>query len=175
MPSLKRDRLLSDLERERLEKRSSLDQHTRATNDVRIKKKLSAWLKSIPDVRLILEKLPDDQIRSVLSDKYIFDVFKSTEIIVDIQGFTPISGRLPDEKWLGHFGEVTDVDIARLWELHRHLARLGFFSGNGGPMVDMEIFEQREKHPDLYTLTAEERRGAERIRHALKTCSEESK
>jgi hypothetical protein len=40
-------------------------------------------------------------------------------------------------------------------------------------VIDMEIFEQRERHPDLYTLTEEEKRGAERIRRARKSFSEE--
>jgi len=168
MPGQKRDELLTEKERLRLvNRRDTDDKKIRAANDIRAKKKLSAWLKNIPDVLLILEKLPDDQIRDVLADNDIFKLFKLTEIAVDIQGFTPILGRLTDEKWIGHFGEVGDIDIWRASQLRRHMTRLDFFGGNSGPMIDMEIFEQKEKHSDLYTLSAEERRGAERIRRVL--------
>ena len=48
MSNLERDRLLSDLEFERLKNRSQ-EPHTRATNDGRVRRKLSAWLKNIDD------------------------------------------------------------------------------------------------------------------------------
>ena len=161
--------MLSELERDRLVNRRTQTPRDRATNDMRVRKKLSAWLKNVPDVLLILEKLPDDQIRDVLTDNDIFQLFRVNERLVDIKGFTPIIGRLTDEKWIGHFGEVGDLDIWRAFQLHQHITRLGLFSGNGGPMIDMEIFEQKEKHPDLYTITEEERRGAARVRRAIES------
>lgn len=88
MPSLKRDRLLSDLERERLEKRDELDQHTRATNDVRVKKKLDAWLKGIDDVLYIVGHLPEDQLRKVFTDDHAFALLDLAERIMAIKRFT---------------------------------------------------------------------------------------
>jgi hypothetical protein len=116
-----------------------------------------------------LNKLPEDQIREVLSDNDIFDLFKLTEKAIDIKDFTPIDGRLVDERWVGHNGEVGDLDIWRASKLQPHINKLYQFFGHRNPLIDMEIFEQREKHPDLYALTEEERRGAARLRRAIES------
>jgi hypothetical protein len=68
--NLERERLLSKLEFERLAKRSD-EPLTRATNDGRVRRKLSAWLKNIDDVFFILQKLPEDQVQLVLKPKDI--------------------------------------------------------------------------------------------------------
>jgi hypothetical protein len=70
MSNLERDRLLSDLELERLMNRSN-EPLTRATNDGRVRRKLSAWLKNINNVFIILHNLPEDQLKDVLSEKDI--------------------------------------------------------------------------------------------------------
>lgn len=122
---------------------------------------------------LIVDKLPEDYIREVLSDNDIFKLFKLTENAIDIKDFTPIDGRFVDEKWIGYNGEVGDIDIWRADNIQHHIKRLIEFNGYRNPLVEMEIFEQRERHSDLYEITKEERRGAERIRRARKTFSEE--
>ena len=70
MSNLERERLLSDLELERLLNRSD-EPNSRATNDGRVRRKISAWLKNVDDIFLILHKLPQDQIRSVLKPEDI--------------------------------------------------------------------------------------------------------
>ena len=70
MSNLERDRLLSDLEFKRLMNRS-MEPHTRATNDGRVRRKLSSWLKNINDVFIILQKLPEDQLKDVLHEEDI--------------------------------------------------------------------------------------------------------
>ena len=70
MSNLERDKLLSDLEFERLMNRSK-ESHTRATNDGRVKRKLSAWLKNIDDVFFIMQKLPENQLNDVFDEKDI--------------------------------------------------------------------------------------------------------
>ena len=79
MGNQERERLLSELEFERLKNRS--DQPlTRATNDGRVRRKLSAWLKNMNDVFFILQKLPEDQLREVLRKD---DIDKLSSIILE--------------------------------------------------------------------------------------------
>lgn len=90
MPSVKRNKLLSDLERERLEKRNTLDTHTRNTNDVRVKKKLTAWLDSLEDISLILKHMPSDQWRNIapsLKDEHVIVLFKLSEKLMGVLGY----------------------------------------------------------------------------------------
>ena len=70
MSNLERERLLSNLEFERLMNRSK-EPHTRATNDGRVKRKLAAWLKNINDVFVILQKLPENQLKDALDEEDI--------------------------------------------------------------------------------------------------------
>jgi len=85
MSNLERERLLSKLEFERLMNRSE-EPLTRATNDGRVRRKLSAWLKNTKDVFIILQKLPEDQIRIVLKkediDKF-FSIIKESMKVID--------------------------------------------------------------------------------------------
>jgi hypothetical protein len=49
MRSQKREELLTKIEKDRLNERSVTDKKkARAANDMRVRKKLSAWLKNIP-------------------------------------------------------------------------------------------------------------------------------
>ena len=79
MSNLERDRLLSDLEFERLKNRSK-EPHTRATNDGRVRRKLSAWLKNLDDVFFIMQKLPENQLKDVFRE---VDIDKLHSIIGD--------------------------------------------------------------------------------------------
>jgi hypothetical protein len=67
MSNLERERLLSDLEFERLKNRSK-EPHTRATNDGRVRRKLAAWLKNIDNVFFIMQKLPENQLNDVIGE-----------------------------------------------------------------------------------------------------------
>jgi len=104
---VKRNRLLSDLERERLETRNSLDPHTRNTNDVRVKKKLTAWLDSLEDISLILKHMPSDQWWNVapsLKDEHVIVLFKLSEKLMDV---------------LGYYGIEWSEDDPRAWVVTR--------------------------------------------------------
>ncbi len=104
---MKRNRLLSDLERERLETRNSLDPHTRNTNDVRVKKKLTAWLDSLEDISLILKHMPSDQWRNItpsLKDEHVIVLFKLSEKLMDV---------------LGYYGIEWSEDDPRAWVVTR--------------------------------------------------------
>jgi len=74
MVGQKRDELLSVMEKNRLTNRESFDTHVLSTNDVRVKRKLSAWLTNVGDVMLILQHLPDRPLRKLLDNKAIFSI-----------------------------------------------------------------------------------------------------
>jgi hypothetical protein len=82
MVNLERERLLSELEFDRLKKRAD-EPLTRATNDGRVRRKLSAWLKNMNDVFFILQKLPKDQLKEVVQKD---DIDKLSSIIREATG-----------------------------------------------------------------------------------------
>ena len=83
-----------------MEKRDSLDRHTRATNDVRTRRKLAAWLKGVDDVFQILEHLPEDQLNQVFDDDHAYRLLRLAERIMKIKHFYPIEGTLEHpEEW----------------------------------------------------------------------------
>lgn len=171
-----REELLAPMERERLITRESLkDAKNRATNDLRVRKKLIAWLKNVPDVLLILEKLPKEQTASVLSDEDVYKLLKLTEETIRVREFTPIEGRIVWPKWVSQKGEATDLDIWRSLKLYRHVNRLvKDFFGRRNPLADWEVLVQMEKTEGFRErISPEEKRGMDRIRHAIETFSKE--
>jgi len=145
------------------------DKKARAANDIRVKKKLAAWLKNIPDVLLILDKLPEDQIREELSDKDVFDLFKLTDASMGILNFSPIDGRIWDERWISSQpGGATDLDIWRSWHTYNHVGKMYDYLGHKNPIIDFDNLEPLEKEPEFRDkLTKDERRGIDRIRRAI--------
>jgi len=166
--------MLSELEKDRLINRNAQTPRDRATNDMRVRKKLSAWLKNIPDVLLALEKLPRDQTSNVLSDEDVFKLFTLTEEAIHVRGFSLIEGRISWPKWSGYSGEVTDLDIWRSWHLHKHIHKLLDFHGHRNPLWDWDVLHPMEEDKHFRErISPEELRGMERIKHALKIFSKE--
>lgn len=169
MPGQKREELLTKMERDRLNGRSEMkDKKARAANDIRVKKKLSAWLKNIPDILLILNRLPADQIREVLSDNDVFRLFKLTETAMSTLNFSPVDGRIWDERWISSKpGGATDLDISRSYYTYEHVKEMYDFLGHRNPVIDFDHLNPLENDPDFRDkITEEERRGIERIRRA---------
>lgn len=131
MVSQKRDKLLSDLEKDRLKNRNSLESRTRATNDIRVKRKLSAWLNGIDDVLLILEHLPKEDIQKVAYDVAVIRLATAAIEMMRIMGYHPMVGDVGhpegwqmitknwDEIRSGNIatGPATDTDIIRTADL----------------------------------------------------------
>jgi hypothetical protein len=123
MVSQKREELLSEKERERLKTRDALDPRTRAANDIRVKRKLGAWMKGIDDVLLILEHLPKDTILKIAKDDVaIMRLVTASIEMMRMMGYRPIVGNVGQpESWSAikktSGGDpkvpVTDVDIVR--------------------------------------------------------------
>ena len=87
MSNLERDRLLSDLEFERLKNRSK--ETTRATNDGRVRRKLSAWLKNLGDVFFIMQTLPENQLKDVFSEMDIDKLYSIIGEAMKIKNYYP--------------------------------------------------------------------------------------
>jgi len=88
MSNLERERLLSDLEFKRLMNRP-LEPNIRAANDARVRRKLSAWLKNINDVFIILQKLPEDQLKEVIGNEDLDKLYSIIGMGMKIKGYYP--------------------------------------------------------------------------------------
>jgi hypothetical protein len=88
MSNLERNKLLSDLEFDRLKNRSN-EPLTRSTNDGRVRRKLSAWLKNIDDVFFIMQRLPEDQLNDVLGEKDIDKLYSIIGEAMKIKNYYP--------------------------------------------------------------------------------------
>ncbi len=66
------------------------DEPNTAVNDARVRKKLSFWLKTIGDVDLIIENLPEDQSRKIVQDMDIFLLIALIEKLMRLKKFGAI-------------------------------------------------------------------------------------
>ena len=66
-----------------------MEPHTRATNDGRVRRKLSAWLKNINDVFIILQRLPEDQLKDALREEDIDKLYSIIGEAMRIRNYYP--------------------------------------------------------------------------------------
>jgi hypothetical protein len=186
MPGQNRDELLTKTERDRLIDRQNMeDKKTRAANDVRVKRKLSAWLKNVPDVLLILKHLPEDQKRAVVNDEDIFVLLEVVERLLGIKEFHSIYGKFRDPANWGVtdicgdtkryrvdsrvLPKASDLDILRSLSLKDHLDKLDCFLGSDNPVGQFALTEQLDADPKFRHLIKDEDRAAlDRVRQAQK-------
>ncbi len=138
MPSQKRGELLTKLEREKVLGRSNMtDKKARATNDLRVKRKLSSWLDNLTDVALILEHLPDDKTRSAISDVNIYSLLYLVERMLEIKNFYPVVGPIGNPaEWKVIIDDKTkkqakEADVWRALQFGERLDSLNRFIGDG--------------------------------------------
>jgi hypothetical protein len=92
--------MLTDLEKDRLINRYSENSHTRSTNDTRIRKKLQAWMREIPDIMFILHHLPQEQLDKVISDDDVISFLELGFVAQVMKIFCPVFGDLEKpEEW----------------------------------------------------------------------------
>jgi hypothetical protein len=127
--------MLSAIERERLMNRDSkdMDSQTRASNDARMRRKLATWLKEdLEDVRLILNELPEDQLKRVfksLKDEQVAVLFDLSEKLMDNLGYHGIEGAWQNRaSWCvtkeGNPMPVTERDIKQSLIVAEHARAL---------------------------------------------------
>jgi hypothetical protein len=129
--------MLSTTERERLMDRDSKEKDTdsqiKASNDAKVRRKLASWLKEdLDDVHLIINKLPEDQLKRVfrsLKDEQIAVLFDVSEKLMDILGYHGIEGSWQDRStWHvtkeGKTIPATDKDIKQSLIVAEHAQAL---------------------------------------------------
>ena len=166
--------LLSDMERDRLIHRPQ-DSKQRASNDVRIRKKLSSWLQTLTDVALILEYLPEDQIvKEIVDDHDIYSFLYMSERLMEIKKFYPVVGPVenPDE-WEVVIDKTTkrpaeDTDILRSKFLGERLNSLNRFIGDSStnPVCHASKLEELERMGLGDRIKADEIAGLRKLKQA---------
>jgi len=110
--NLKRDKLLSEKERERLMDRK--DKSNVAVNDARVRKKLSNWLKTLDEVFLIFNHLPEEQSRSVVTKENAFGLLCLAARAMKIKDFHPVDGNVNDPyNWDIDFDRCRPLDFEK--------------------------------------------------------------
>ncbi len=150
-----------------------MDRHTRATNDVRVKKKLVAWLKGIGDVLRIFDNLPEDQIRDVTKDQDIYLLFNVIHHLLWIRKFYPIEGeaKKPDD-WQVVVDEnikrpAVNSDIIRASLLGYYIDNLESFHGRHNPVSIVDSLEKMDANPHFHDrVTEDERKAIKRLKQA---------
>jgi hypothetical protein len=175
MPTLRRDRLLSNLERERLENRSSCDRRIRTVNDARVRKKLAAWLMEIGDVLSILSKLPEDQIIDATKDSDVNMLFHIIHYLLYKRKYYPIEGKIDNpNEWQIIIDEnnkqpAKNSDIMRSFYIEGFLDDLmSLFVGKNNPIAKVEFLAEMDEEPSFHDrVTDGERKSIERLNQAI--------
>ena len=101
--------MLSDLERNRLKTRETDIPKTRAINDMRVKKKLRAWLDDGFDALEIFHAIPEDKLKEDLTDADVYRLLTLVRYILVARRFMAIQGELEKPaEW-----EAVGYDITR--------------------------------------------------------------
>lgn len=165
--------LLSDIERDRLRYRPH-DAKTRASNDVRIRKKLRSWIHDLDDIALICEFLPEDQLAKEMADNDVFFLMGIARCFMDTLKFMPIVGKVDQpEGWKKRSSSgveypVSDVDIDRSLSLKKSIDDIISYYGQDNPIGSVLELSRMESIPELKNkITEGDRKGLERVRVSL--------
>lgn len=177
MASQKKDTLLSNEEREQLVNRAAHDRQTLSNNDLKIKKKLEAWLDDIRDIRLMLRNLPEDLTRDVLTDENAFDLLSIGSEIMRLQKFLSVFGEIdkPEDWQARGYGIIRlaeDKDIGRSLILNSHIRDFVVFAGekyDGGqnPAIRARALAKLQGDPRFSgEIGTEEQKAIEKVKNA---------
>ena len=161
--------MLSNLERERLKNRKSESPKIRAINDMRVKKKLFAWLEDIDDAILILST--QERIKEGIEDEDIYRLFTLAEKMMKIKGFSPIQGRIGDnpDTWKVGGRPVEDIDIQRADKLYSYIEKIKELFGSDDLIgMERQLKQMIIRYPQWkYKADEDEKRSILRIEEAL--------
>lgn len=165
--------LLSVAERDRLIHRPH-DAKKRASNDVRIRKKLRSWLENLDDIALIDEYLPQDQVIKEIADNHIYFLMGIARKFMEILKYYPIIGKADHpESWKvlitqGVERPATDIDMSRALSIKKSIEDLMALHGESNPIDKVLLLSRMDSHPELQDkITEAERRGLERLTEAI--------
>jgi hypothetical protein len=180
--------MLSQTERERLINRNEddMDAQVRASNDLRIKKKLSLWLEEdLEDIRLCLRYMPNDRLKKMIKEEHIFALLGLVEELLAIKEFHSIYGDFRDPAnwgitdacgesrgWRSDYKSLkkaSDLDIWRSVLLNDHISALRGFLGSNNPVQKFAStvqFSSDDRFKEY--IQPGDVAGMERIRQALK-------
>jgi len=168
---------LSPKEREGLLNRPS-NAHERATNDVRVRKKLAAWLKEASDIELIFDHLPDEQLRKELSaDSPEFFLNLAIGAMRCLR-LGRIDGKIDEpEDWTVVIDEknrrlAADSDIINALTIN---SRLNVLKALSSPVIEeAQFLDKMDKSPKYHNrVTDSERNGIERVNKAIRDYMDE--
>jgi hypothetical protein len=151
--------------------RKSESPQIRAINDMRVKKKLVAWLEDLDDAVLILST--EERVKEGLEDEDIYRLFTLTERMMKIKEFSPIRGRLDNDPdtWRVEDRPVEDIDIQRANKLYSHIEKLKELYGSDN-LIGMERILKQMTHqfPEWKDKVNEaEKRSISRIEEVLES------
>ncbi len=165
--------LLSDIERERLIRRPR-DAKARASNDVRIRKKLRTWIHDLDDVALICEYLPEDQLNKEIVDNDVYFLTGIARSFMKALKFSPIVGRVDHpEEWktqtdTGAERPVTDEDIDRSLAIKKIIDDIMVYHGQNNPIDSVLILSKMAANPELKSkLNEANHKSLKRVEDAL--------
>lgn len=181
--------MLSELERKRLTDREGQTSKDRATNDMRVRRKLSSWLDDMRDATLILKCLPSDQLIDIIQDWNIYLLLALVDDTIKIKKFRPIEGEAGKfEEWKAvieyekRTGEkivrpAEDLDITRGLMLVHLIKSLNQHVGPRSPLPKVDALAEACRNPDLpdfgNRLTDGEKQAIEKCSNALKKYMDE--
>ena len=179
--------MLSPLERGRLTDREGQNSKDKATNDMRVRRKLAAWLDDMRDATLILKCLPNDQLVGLIRDWNIYLLLAIVDDAIKIKKFYPIEGE-PDkfEEWKAvieyekRTGEKTvrpaeDIDITRGLMLVHLIKNLKQHVGPNSPLPKVDALAEACRISDFGArLTDGEKQAIEKTSNALKKYMDEA-
>lgn len=169
---MKREFLLSKLERDRLFTRNELTNRLRTTNETRVRKKLNAWLKNTFDALTILDNLPEDQVKKVADPYDAYILCLALKRLLNKTGFHPIEGDVhKPEEWCVLMDDKTrrhaeDVDLFKASLLELVVDDLS--SLRGEQTVIAKVMSLGKAYNDPYLkdrITEDEKRAIERLNH----------
>jgi hypothetical protein len=167
--------MLTNIERERLENRGSIDSATRARNELIVRNKLEKWLNDSLDADIIMDHLPEKQIKKLLTDGHAFILLSVAIKTMSLLDFRPVEGNITNpDSWHITTEEIdreseerkfntrpaTDIDIARSILMDCYLDEINGFVSKSDPAVYAWILSRRENHPGNDRKIKEEERMA---------------
>jgi len=165
--------LLTDIERERLRDRSR-DAKTRASNDVRIRKKLRSWVHTLDDIALITEYLPEDQLIKEITDNDVYFLMGIAKSFMKNLRFMPMVGKSDQpEGWktktdAGAEYPASDIDIDRSLTIKKIIDDIMAYHGDNNPIDYVLMISRMASIPELQSkITEGDRKGLERLTESL--------